>query len=107
VKLLFKKKRKNSINLRYHQMHRFYKEKLIEQGRVIILNEGLKSMRESFVFRSKQRKKQYLKQKILHAHFNSDAIHMQVSSRLTGIISTHVTGKREIEREREREKKKT
>jgi hypothetical protein len=59
-------------------MHGFYKEKPIEQGRKIILNDELKSLREPLVFRSKQRKKQYLKQKILHAHCNSDAIHMQV-----------------------------
>ncbi len=57
------------------------------------------------MFRSKQRKTQYLKQKILHADFNSDAIHMQVRSHLTDIISTHAIGRREIERERGRERK--
>jgi hypothetical protein len=58
-------------------MHRFYKEKPIEQGQEIILNDGLESVRESFLFGLKQKKKQYLKTKKFYMQTShSDAIHL-------------------------------
>jgi hypothetical protein len=44
-----KRKKKFLINLRYYRMHKFYKEKQIEQGQTIIKDNEYEIIRRSFL----------------------------------------------------------